>query len=455
MRYSHSLRWLLVAAGAAAALSLQACNNGGQGYESSDGNTGALQFSAPEEVEADVCYDPAAPFPQQVDAGTFTLTINPLLLIGVPAPLTLTGDFERDPGTEILWEGTPVADVLLGEDVVESPPRETIAIRVTHDMGAAGADPVEVFMSFGLWDADSNLVDFVETTLTLRPSPCPNPQGSIVFSNAPPIGALERDAEIWKVDFATGNATQLTSNQQIADMNPAWSGDRSQIVFVSNRVDSARINFDLVVMDADGSQQQAVTDFDAQGKSANDPSWSPVVAGNRIAFTLETTGNGHQDIWILDLDETVSSPDRLRQLTSGGNGDTSPRWSADGTEIAFARGGSIHVVPADGPAAPAMRYSAEYVYALDWGSEGFAFQAYNFTSNDQRLARIDSLGAGFLGLTTDATDTTPAWSPTSDYVVFVRPDEENGDRLRTVDADGAQDLGVSGQPNGANRDPDW
>ncbi|MCK6459518.1 MAG: hypothetical protein L6Q95_06445, partial [Planctomycetes bacterium] len=170
---------------------------------------------------------------------------------------------------------------------------------------------------------------------------CPPGQELIVFSNRPPSGAPESDSEIWKMDLGTGAATRLTGDhQQIEDLDPAWSPDRSEIVFVSNRADPSSFAFDLVLMDLDGNDQKALTDLGPQNQSADDPAWSPAAGQRRIAFTIGQTAVGSKDIWILDLDEPESSPDRLRQITTGGNNDTSPTWSPDGQKIAFIRNGA-------------------------------------------------------------------------------------------------------------------
>ncbi len=295
------------------------------------------------------------------------------------------------------------------------------------------------------------------------PSPSPPPAGGlIVFSNTPPVGAPDRDAEVWTLDLATGISTQLTDNVQIADMDPAWSPDRSEIAFVSNRVSPAGGDFDLVVMEADGTNPEVVTSLDPLDHSADDPAWSPVPGERRIAFSQGRTGFGDNDLWILDLNEPEASPTRLRQLTTGANRDFSPTWSPDGASIAFVRTGAIYVVPASG-GAPTLLFAPpdddDAVLAIDWGPAGIVFDTYTFAVSRIRLARIDDSGGSRADVTSGGghlADATPSWATTSASAVFDRQ-AEAAHRLFTVDIDNGgpnEAEEIAGQPDGENRDPD-
>ena len=107
---------------------------------------------------------------------------------------------------------------------------------------------------------------------------------------------------------------QLTHNSSI-DAFPTWSPDASQIAFESNRDG----NFDIYVMNADGSDQMNLTN-DLPGQK-EDPHWSP--DGSRIAFTANVYGSA--DIWELQLDSG-----RFYQLWQGAWFDS---WSPDGKKF--------------------------------------------------------------------------------------------------------------------------
>jgi len=77
------------------------------------------------------------------------------------------------------------------------------------------------------------------------------------------------------------------------DFHPSWSPDGSRIAFISSRDG----NYEIYVMDADGSNQQCLTD-----NPANDwyPSWSP--DGSRIVFTSDRDDNRNIEIYVMDTD---------------------------------------------------------------------------------------------------------------------------------------------------------
>jgi Tol biopolymer transport system component len=106
------------------------------------------------------------------------------------------------------------------------------------------------------------------------------------------------------------------------NVHPAFSPDRTAIVFSSNR----QGDFDLFLMDPDGQDLRRVT---TQPGVDSDPTWTP--DGKRIVYTA--TRNGASQI--ISINPDGSDP---RQLTTAGGGNVAPAVSPDGKSVAFVSG---------------------------------------------------------------------------------------------------------------------
>ena len=107
--------------------------------------------------------------------------------------------------------------------------------------------------------------------------------------------------EIFYYDFEKSEFIQLTNNS-VSDRNPSWSPDGNKIVFaryIRNH------NFEIIVMNADGSNPIRLTNIDARNTN---PVWSP--SGDYIAFISSVESEGK--IMLMNSDGS-----NLRELRKG------------------------------------------------------------------------------------------------------------------------------------------
>lgn len=145
--------------------------------------------------------------------------------------------------------------------------------------------------------------------------------------------ASNRDGnyEIYVMDADGSNQTRLTNNTTLDDW-PSWSPDRKKIAFTSLRNNQR----DVYVMNADGTGEVNLTNNPAEDGA---PAWSP--DGTKITFT--STRDGQYDLWVMNADG--SNPRKVDTPDHGYESD----WSPDGTRIVYRNNsGAISVVDSGG-----------------------------------------------------------------------------------------------------------
>ncbi len=126
---------------------------------------------------------------------------------------------------------------------------------------------------------------------------------------------------LWKANRDGSNPVQLSQTPMYA-MNPRWSPDGAQIVFMDLASPLGILSY--IVPPDGGSPRRLLPEVD---REITDPNWSP--DGKKIVFALATPEDkGQYALRMLDLASGQVT------ILPGSSGLDSPRWSPDGRMIA-------------------------------------------------------------------------------------------------------------------------
>ena len=203
----------------------------------------------------------------------------------------------------------------------------------------------------------------------------------------------EKRSHVAIIDVRTGAATQITEGDNWNDLDPHWSPDSTHIAFVSNRTGK---EFDL---------------------DHNSDVWTIAAAGGPLTKISDHVGP-----------------------------DSSPRWSPDGTRIAFLGAEDeeapplIYVAPSTGGASVALNKSFDQTAAeLMWAEQGRALYLNSGVKGETHLYRMDA-GSGALSAVTTGPRAVRSASvhEASHKIAYLSNDFAHLDDLYVRDASGAE-----------------
>jgi len=244
---------------------------------------------------------------------------------------------------------------------------------------------------------------------------------------------------------ASWTFTNVTANQMQDFTAEAITSISGRIAFISYR----DFNYDIYVMDADGSSQRNLTN-----NTANDegPSWSP--DGARIAFTSDRDGN--REIYVMDADGS-----NQQRLTNNLAYDVYSYWSPDGSRIAFLsnRDGNIYIIDiyvmdADGSSQQNLTNNQAWNQDPSWSPDGSIIAFSSNRDDNSEIYVMDADGSNQQNLTNNqAWNSSPAWSPDGSRIAFLSNRDGNPE-IYVMDADGSNQQNLTNN-QAWNGDPSW
>lgn len=241
-------------------------------------------------------------------------------------------------------------------------------------------------------------------------------------------------AGIYVVNPDGTGLTKLTP-EGLDDRGPIWSPDRSKLAFRRERVE-------LWVMSSDGSNRVRLTNRLGDGNSTY--RWSP--DGSMIAIEtndamVECDDEGVPSLCPLTQIWTIR-PDGsdLRKVTDGED----PSWAPDSRSIAFHADGQINVVNADGTGRRTLTNQPRGAFQPAWAPAGGRIAFVTLVQREREVTEILVMkddGSQVLNLTSGrGADAEPVWSRDGSKIAFTTFDplpEGTNHEVAVMNADGS------------------
>lgn len=247
--------------------------------------------------------------------------------------------------------------------------------------------------------------------------------------------------EIYFADYDGDNQQRVTTGLNL-NINSKWAPDGRAIVYASYKAGLPNI---VVSRPFEGLAPQQLT---TNAGNNFTPAYSP--DGRKIAFSSNRAGNF--DIYVMNVDGS-----EVHSLTSSTADDITPTWSPTGTQIAFtsSRGGTpqVYVMDADGlNQRPITRETG--ADRATWSPAPLNEIAYSATTGPGQDIKVYEVSTGRTRQLTngEGSNESPAFAPNGRHIAFTST-RAGKEQVFVMHRDGTGIKQLT--TNGNNRQPDW
>jgi TolB protein len=230
--------------------------------------------------------------------------------------------------------------------------------------------------------------------------------------------------DIFLVGLEKGNFRNLT-NDAAVENDPAWSPDGSQLLYASNRND----NNDIYLYSFSDNTLINLTDHPAVDAGA---SWSP--DGREVVF-ISNRDHPLGEIYLMNLN--LGS---VKRLTFNEYYEVAPRFSHDGSKIAFCRqlppeetgtdapDTDVFTMDRNGGSIQKLTSKPEFDCHASWSEDDRQLLFHSCAAGKCSIFSISANGANLSELTPDVHDNRwPSWSPDGKWVIYTSIREGDSD----------------------------